>query len=75
MRQCGIGGIVAGQKLIRWRLSSEGSGISREEFCSRNDIPLKTLCRYVTRYSEAGDGGRRHATLGRRGGSFAQPWW
>ena len=28
----------------------EGSGLSREEFCSRNDIPLKTLCRYVTRY-------------------------
>ena len=28
----------------------EGSGLSREEFSSRNDIPLKTLCRYVMRY-------------------------
>jgi len=28
----------------------EASGISREEFCRRNDIPLKTLCRYVTRH-------------------------
>ena len=27
----------------------EASGISREEFCRRNDISLKTLCRYVTR--------------------------
>jgi hypothetical protein len=35
----------------------EGSGLSREEFCSRNDIPLKTLCRYVSRY-------RKQATTG-----------
>ena len=28
----------------------EGSGLSREEFCGRNNILLKTLCRYVTRY-------------------------
>jgi len=28
----------------------EASGLSREEFCKQQDMPLKTLARYVTRY-------------------------
>ena len=28
----------------------EASGLTREEFCQQKDVPLKTLCRYVTRY-------------------------
>ena len=28
----------------------EASGLTREAFCQQRDIPLKTLCRYVTRY-------------------------
>lgn len=28
----------------------ESSGLTREEFCRQRDVPLKTLCRYVTRY-------------------------
>jgi hypothetical protein len=28
----------------------ETSGLTREAFCRHRDIPLKTLCRYVTRY-------------------------
>ena len=28
----------------------EASGLTREEFCQQRDVPLKTLCRYVTRY-------------------------
>jgi hypothetical protein len=28
----------------------EGSGLTREAFCRERDVPLKTLCRYVTRY-------------------------
>jgi hypothetical protein len=28
----------------------EASGLTREEFCRQRDVPLKTLCRYVTRY-------------------------
>ena|SRR5450631_1059554 len=28
----------------------EASGLTREEFCRQKDVPLKTLCRYVTRY-------------------------
>ena len=27
----------------------EASGLTREEFCRQRDVPLKTLCRYVTR--------------------------
>ena len=30
----------------------EASGLTREEFCQQRDVPLKTLCRYVTRYRE-----------------------
>lgn len=36
----------------------EASGLTREEFCRQRDVPLKTLCRYVTRYRKqkaAGD--------------------
>ena len=36
----------------------EASGLTREEFCRQRDVPLKTLCRYVTRYrkqKEEGD--------------------
>lgn len=28
----------------------EASGLTREAFCRQRDVPLKTLCRYVTRY-------------------------
>jgi hypothetical protein len=28
----------------------EASGLTREAFCEQHDLPLKTLCRYVTRY-------------------------
>ena len=28
----------------------EESGLTREAFCEQRGIPLKTLCRYVTRY-------------------------
>lgn len=28
----------------------EVSGLTREAFCREKDVPLKTLCRYVTRY-------------------------
>lgn len=28
----------------------EASGLTREAFCLQRDVPLKTLCRYVTRY-------------------------
>ena len=28
----------------------ETSGLSRQEFCDRNDVTLTTLSRYVTRY-------------------------
>jgi hypothetical protein len=35
----------------------EASGLTREEFCRQKDVPLKTLCRYVTRY-------RKHKTEG-----------
>ena len=28
----------------------EASGLTREAFCQQRDVPLKTLCRYVTRY-------------------------
>jgi hypothetical protein len=28
----------------------EASGLTREAFCRQSDVPLKTLCRYVTRY-------------------------
>jgi hypothetical protein len=28
----------------------EASGLSREEFCKQQDMPLKTLARYVTRH-------------------------
>jgi hypothetical protein len=28
----------------------EASGLTREAFCRERDVPLKTLCRYVTRY-------------------------
>jgi len=28
----------------------EASGLTREEFCRQKNLPLKTLCRYVTRY-------------------------
>jgi hypothetical protein len=28
----------------------EASGLTREAFCQQRDLPLKTLCRYVTRY-------------------------
>ena len=28
----------------------EASGLSREAFCRQQDMPLKTLARYVTRY-------------------------
>lgn len=28
----------------------EASGLNREAFCQERDVPLKTLCRYVTRY-------------------------
>ena len=28
----------------------EASGLSREAFCKRKDVPLKTLARYVVRY-------------------------
>jgi hypothetical protein len=27
----------------------EASGLSRQEFCDRNQVPLKTLARYITR--------------------------
>ena len=40
----------------------EASGLTREEFCRQRDVPLKTLCRYVTRYRKQkaeGDGPRR----------------
>jgi hypothetical protein len=41
----------------------EASGLSREAFCKQQDMPLKTLARYVTRY-------RRQ----RAGGSEPQRW-
>jgi hypothetical protein len=28
----------------------EASGLTREAFCRERDVPLKTLCRYVTQY-------------------------
>jgi hypothetical protein len=28
----------------------EASGLTREAFCRERDLPLKTLCRYVTQY-------------------------
>jgi hypothetical protein len=28
----------------------EASGLTREAFCRERDVPLKTLCRYVTKY-------------------------
>ena len=28
----------------------EASGLTREAFCQQREVPLKTLCRYVTRY-------------------------
>ena len=28
----------------------EASGLTREAFSQQRDVPLKTLCRYVTRY-------------------------
>jgi len=28
----------------------EVSGLTREAFCRERDVPLKTLCRYVTQY-------------------------
>ena len=28
----------------------EVSGLTREEFCQQRNVPLKTLCRYITRY-------------------------
>jgi hypothetical protein len=30
----------------------EASGLSRQEFCLRNNVALKTLARYVTRYRQ-----------------------
>jgi hypothetical protein len=34
----------------------EASGLTREAFCRQREVPLKTLCRYVTRYwREKGD--------------------
>ena len=42
----------------------EASGLRREAFCDRNDIPLKTLCRYVTRYrKETGTGPQRWVSV------------
>jgi hypothetical protein len=35
----------------------EASGLSREEFCLQKNVPLKTLCRYVTRYRKQKAGG------------------
>jgi hypothetical protein len=36
----------------------EASGLTREAFCLEKNVPLKTLCRYVTRYrkQQAGSG-------------------
>ena len=31
----------------------EGSGLSREEFCQRNGVAMKTLARYVSRHRQA----------------------
>jgi hypothetical protein len=28
----------------------ETSGLTREEFCAQRNVPLKSLCRYVSRY-------------------------
>jgi hypothetical protein len=28
----------------------EASGLTREEFCVQRNVPLKSLCRYVSRY-------------------------
>jgi hypothetical protein len=28
----------------------EASGLTREEFCAQRNVPLKSLCRYVSRY-------------------------
>jgi len=35
----------------------EASGLTREEFCRHRDVPLKTLCRYVTRYRKQNEKG------------------
>jgi hypothetical protein len=35
----------------------EASGLTREEFCLQKNVPLKTLCRYVTRYRKQKAGG------------------
>lgn len=35
----------------------EASGLTREEFCLQKNLPLKTLCRYVTRYRKQKAGG------------------
>jgi hypothetical protein len=41
------------------RLAAEydASGLTREEFCLQKKVPLKTLCRYVTRYRKQKAGG------------------
>jgi hypothetical protein len=55
----------------------EASGLSREAFCDRSDIPLKTLCRYVTRYrKQAGEAPQRWVSVevaphSSRGGELA----
>lgn len=50
--------IQAGKKKQRHRTRAEAdelaaeyekSGLTREEFCRQKNVPLKTLCRYVTR--------------------------
>jgi hypothetical protein len=34
----------------------EASGLTREAFCQQRGVPLKTLCRYVTRYRRENGG-------------------
>jgi hypothetical protein len=35
----------------------EASGVTQAEFCRQQDLPLKTLARYVTRYRKQTAGG------------------
>jgi hypothetical protein len=37
----------------------EASELTREEFCRQRDVPLKTLCRYVTRYRKQKEEGEQ----------------
>jgi len=55
---------LAGQEAEAEKLAAEfeGSGLTQEEFCERNDVSRNALARYVKRYRRAG--GRCRPALG-----------